>query len=121
MRGNLVKATSLNTAFHLLLSCTIILPFQSTLFSHSPYIPFVAFLSTSHLLHQIPLSQTKSSPYFPYFQTTSTHTALFDQPTLIASVLLHMNSFLTRSIRFTPDILLRHRISIYFCYCCIWQ
>ena len=56
--------------------------FYSTIFSHSPSIQFVAFLSTQHLSHLIVLFSSPTSPPFsPYVQINSTHSTLLDQPT----------------------------------------
>ena len=58
-RQGCIITHAFTTAFHSLLSCiiTFLTPqtflFHSMLFSHQPSIPFVAFLSISHLLHQI--------------------------------------------------------------------
>ena len=85
------------------------------LFSHHPFIPFVAFLSTSHLSHQIQLFSPPidHSLFSSYVQTTSTPSALLNQPPFITPILLD-TSFLTQSKCVTPHILFRHLISITF-------
>ena len=91
------------------LSSTIIL--HCSFISHHPSILLLA----SHLLHQILIfSSTTCPPFSPCVQTTSTHTALLDEPTLVTPVLLCISSFLTQSIRVIPHILLRNLISISF-------
>ena len=90
--------------------------FHSTLFSHCPSIPFVAFHWTFYLPHQIPLLSSPTGPplFFPCVQTTSTISALLDQPTLITLVPLCTSFYLTWSISITPHTLLKHLISIIF-------
>ena len=76
----------------------------------------MAFLSTTHLSHQILLfsSPTVPLPFSQCVQTTSTHTSLLDQPTLVTPVLLSTTSFLTLSISVSPQKFLRHHVFITF-------
>ena len=86
------------------------------LISHHPSIPFVAFLSISHLSHWILLFSSPSGrlPFSPCIQTILTHCALLDQLTHVKPVILRTSSFLTWSTCVTPHILLRHLVSITF-------
>ena len=76
---------------------------------------FVAFLSTTHLLYQILLF---SSPFSPLFSscvpTTLTLCSVQPPNSLVTPVLYSMSSFLSWSIRVTPQMLLKHLISITF-------
>ena len=111
------------TDIHSLLSHTIILPSSThTLVFHSTHsllhytsISLMALLSLSHLSYKILLFSSPTGPpsFSPCVQTTSTHSA---RPvnSLVIPVLLHTTSFLTLSKDVTPQILLRHLISITF-------
>ena len=87
------------------------------LFSHRPSIPFVTSFWSSHLSHQILLfpSPTNPPPLSPCTKPPQ-HTLLCSTTQLSRNtrVLLCTFSFLTRSIRVTPHILLRTPISITF-------
>ena len=89
--------------------------FHSALFLLCPSIPFVTFLSTSYLSHQILLfsSPTGPPPFPPCVQTTSTHCSAEPINFLVTPVFLHI-SFLTHSIHVTQHIFLRHFISFTF-------
>ena len=86
--------------------------FQLTLFSQHPSIPFVAFLSTSHLSHQILLfsSPTSLPPFSPCVQIISTHCSARPVNTFVTTVLLCISSFHFRSIHYTPRIFLKHHL-----------
>ena len=79
-----------------------------------PSMLFMAFISTSHFLHHIPLSFSKanSPPFFPYVQTTSIHSSLLNQSHNTSSLLQLLIPHLLHI--HCPYILIRHLISIVF-------
>ena len=85
---------------------------HSTLSSHCLSTLFMAFLSSSHLSYHIYLSVSPIVLFSssPHAQTTVTFYALFDQQTLSQNSVLHTSTSLTRSIRVTSYIFLRHLI-----------